>query len=90
MSHKEQRMDRINKAVEDFGGFLYEYRLTHHLSLQEMSEIVGCSASYIWRIEKYKRFPEMDTTLRMLLALWSMEEIYMYLREIVTRERKAN
>ncbi|EFV71669.1 hypothetical protein HMPREF1012_02308 [Bacillus sp. BT1B_CT2] len=90
MRSKEQRLVRISKAVEDFGGYLHEYRLAHNLSLQEMSEIVGCSASYIWRIEKYKRFPEMDTRLRMLLALWSMEEIYMYLREIVTRERKAN
>jgi len=83
-------VNKINKAVEDFGGLLREYRLEHNLSLQDMSEIVGYSTSYIWRIEKYRRFPEMDTKLRMLLAMWSMEEIYMYLQEVVTRERNVN
>ncbi|WP_337017304.1 helix-turn-helix transcriptional regulator [Oceanobacillus massiliensis] len=86
----EKRIERINKAIEDFGGLLHEYRVGHSLSLQDMSEIVGYSPSYIWRIEKYRRFPEMDTRLRMLLAIWSIEDIYLYLQEVVTRERKAN
>lgn len=86
----EQRMERINKAIEDFGGLLHDYRLSHSLSLLDMSQIVGYSPSYIWRIEKYRRFPEMDTKLRMLLAIWSIEDIYLYLQNVVTRERKAN
>ena len=89
MSNKENGMDRINRAIEDFGGLLREYRLEHHLSLQDMSVIVGYSTSYIWRIENYRRFPEMDTKIKMLISLWSMEDIYMYLQEVVTRERNA-
>lgn len=90
MVNGEKRIEKINKAIEDFGGLLHEYRLAHNLSLQDMSEIVGYSPSYIWRIEKYRRFPEMDTKLRMLLAMWSIEDIYLYLQNVVTRERNAN
>lgn len=89
MLNAEEDMDRINKAIEDFGGLLREYRLGHNLSLQDMSGIIGYSASYIWRIEKYRRFPEMDTKLKMLLEIWLTEDIYMYLQEIVTRERNT-
>lgn len=91
MSNMEKGMDRINKAIDDFGGFLREYRLSHSLSLQDMARIVGgYSPSYIWRIENYRRDPMMDTKLRMLLELWPMEDIYLYLQEIVSRERSAN
>ncbi len=89
MSNKVKGMDRINNAIEDFGGLLRDYRLEHHLSLQDLSQIVGYSPSYIWRIEKYRRFPEMDTKLKMLLSIWSIEDIYLYLQEIVTKEAKA-
>lgn len=78
---------KIVKAVEDFGGLIRDYRLTHKLSLQNMAEIVGYSASYIWRIEKYRRYPEMDTKLKMLLVMWSIEDVHKYLAEIVTKER---
>lgn len=87
---KEKRMEKINKAIEDFGGLLHAYRLHHSISLQKMAENVGYSASYIWRIENYKRYPEMDTKLKMLLAMWSIEEVHMYLAEIVTKERNTN
>ena len=83
-------MDKINKASEDFGGFLHDYRLKHNLSLQNMSEIVGYSASYILRIEKYERIPGLDTKLRILLEIWTMEDIYLYLQEIVSRVKKIS
>ncbi|QDP41979.1 helix-turn-helix domain-containing protein [Radiobacillus deserti] len=82
-------MDRINTAIGDFGGLLRDYRLEHHLSLQDLSEIVGYSPSYIWRIEKNKRFPELETRMKILISLWSMEDIYMYLQEIVSKESNA-
>lgn len=81
---------RIKKAVEDFGGLLHDYRIQKQLSLQDMAEIFGYSASYIWRIENHKRFPEMDTKIKMLLAIWDVEEVYGFLEEIVTREQEAN
>jgi transcriptional regulator with XRE-family HTH domain len=91
MSNMEKSMDRINRAIDDFGGLLREYRLAHNLSLQDMSRIVGgYSPSYIWRIEKNRRIPEMDTKIRMLLEIWEVEDIYRFLQEIVTRERNAN
>ena len=86
----EMEKEKVGKAVEDFGGLIREYRLANHLSLQDMAEIVGYSASYIWRIEKYRRYPEMDTKLKMLLAMWSIEDVHMYLAEIVAREKNEN
>ncbi|WP_143063905.1 helix-turn-helix domain-containing protein [Amphibacillus marinus] len=56
---------KIAKAVEDFGGLVREYCMGNSLSLQDMAENVGYSASYIWRIENYKRYPEMDTKLNL-------------------------
>lgn len=85
----EEIRTEINKAINDFGGLLREYRLEHNLSLQDMSEMIGFSASYIWRIERYKRFPEMETKLKILLEMWDTEDIYRYLSEIIIRERNA-
>lgn len=82
---------KIAKAMEDFGGLIREYRLANNLSLQDMTEIVGdYTPSYIWRIENYKRYPKMDTKLKMLLAMWSIEEVHMYLAKIVAEERSSN
>lgn len=86
--NKEKGSVIIKKAVVDFGGFLREYRLQYQLSLQDMSEIVGYSPSYIWRIENYRRFPEMNTKLKMLLVMWSIEDVHKYLALIVEQEKK--
>jgi len=86
---KEKGTIEIDKAVEDFGGTLRDYRLRHLLSLQDVSEIMEYSASYIWRIENHQRFPELNTKLKMLLSIWSTEDVHAYLQAILTKENRA-
>lgn len=87
MDNAEQRMKQIKRAIDEFGGLLHDYRLVHNLSLQDMSDIMGYSPSYIWRVENYKRFPGMSTKLKMLLTMWTTEEVYSYLDEIIKKEK---
>lgn len=89
MDDKVKRNTKVNKAVEDFGGLLREYRLEHQLSLNDLSIIIGYSTSFICRVEKYTRFPELETRLKMLLNIWSEEDVYIYLQEIITKEKNA-
>lgn len=88
MKSTHKRTERVNKAMDDFGGLLHDYRLSHNLSLQDLSEIMGYSASYIWRIENYKRFPEMSTKLKILIQIWSLEDVYDYLDVIVKGQKE--
>lgn len=89
MSNDGKRMELINQAVDDFGGLLREYRKKNFLSLQDMSELIGCSTSYVYRIENNKRNPEMDFRIRVLTEgmNWPAEYIYLYLKEVLSREK---
>lgn len=90
MSNDEKRMELINQAVDDFGGLLREYRKENFLTLQCMAEVIGCSPSYVYRIENKKRNPEVDFRVKALSEgmNWSEEDIYLYLKEILSREKR--
>lgn len=88
MSIEERRMELVNKAINDFGGLLRDYRRDNFLSLQDMSELVGCSSSYLHRIENKKRNPETDFRIRVLIGMnWLTEDIYAYLEKVISREQ---
>ncbi|WP_368901902.1 helix-turn-helix transcriptional regulator [Oceanobacillus oncorhynchi] len=86
----ERRMELVNKAIDDFGRLLCDYRKEHFLTLQDMSLLVGCSPSYIHRIENKKRNPDMDFRIRILSAgmNWSAEDIYAYMEAFISKESK--
>ena len=46
MNQLEGRLAKIEKAVNNFGGLVYEFRVENALSLQDMAEVVSLSPSY--------------------------------------------
>lgn len=90
MNIEEKRMQLVKRAIDDFGGLLKDYRRENFLTLESMASLVGCSPSYIHRIEHYKRKPEVDFRIRVLTMgmHWTTEEVYLYLEEVISREKK--
>lgn len=90
MSNDGKRMELINQAVDDFGGLLRQYRKNNFLTLESMAQAIGCSPSYVYRIEQKRRNPEVDFRIRVLTSGmdWSTEDIYLYLKEVLSREKR--
>ncbi|MEC5424303.1 helix-turn-helix transcriptional regulator [Virgibacillus sp. C22-A2] len=88
-NEEKRRMEKVNRAIEDFGGLLRDYRKENFLTLEDMAQEVGCSSSYIFRIEKNKRNPEITFRIKVLSEgmNWSTEEIYLYLKEFISKEK---
>lgn len=76
-----ERADMIEKAVNDFGRFLYDFRMKNKISLQQMAEKVFVNASYLCRIENGNRKPDFDVRIRILtLGMhWSVIDVMLYL-----------
>ena len=81
--------EKIDLAIEDFGGLIRNYRKDHQLSLHDLAELGGYTPSFIWRIENKKRTPQLETKIRLLLVMWSTEEIHAYLEEVISREKRG-
>lgn len=90
MNATESSLERIEKAVNNFGGTIHEFRINNNLSLQDMAEIVSLSPSYIWRIENSKRNPDIDMRVRILTLgmCWSTSDIHLYLEQILLKKQK--
>lgn len=88
MNNEEiRRTEKVDHAIEDFGRLLRDYRKTHNLSLHDMAELGGYTPAYIWRIENYKRTPQLETKIRLLLVMWSTEDIHTYLDKVISMEK---
>lgn len=87
---EKRRMEKVDQAVEEFGILVKDYRRENLLTLADMAELVGCSSSYIFRIEAKKRNPETDFRIRILtLGMnWSTEDVYLFLEKIISKEKK--
>lgn len=92
MNKVESKLARIEKAINDFGGLVHEFRIRNNLSLQDMAELASLSSSYIWRIENAKRKPDLDVRVRILtLGMnWSTVDIHFYLEQIIAKRSKEN
>ncbi len=92
MNNVEGKLARVGNAVKDFGGLVHNFRIGNNLTLQDMAELVSVSASYLWRIEKAKRKPDLDVRVRILtLAMnWSTVDIHLYLEQMITKESAEN
>ncbi|WP_210471013.1 helix-turn-helix domain-containing protein [Sporosarcina sp. 6E9] len=79
---------KVAKAVEDFGGLIREFRLKNNLSLQDTANLVSCSSSYIWRIENYKRNPELNFRVRLLSLgmCWETKDVQSYIQMVIIKE----
>lgn len=86
----EEKIKLIDQLIEDFGGTIHSFRVSRCLTLQDMAELVSCSASYVWRIENNRRNPDFDVRIRFLEQAmgFSAEDIYVYLSRFSSREEK--
>ena len=92
MNQLEGRLAKIEKAVNNFGGLVYEFRVENALSLQDMAEVVSLSPSYLWRIENARRKPDLDVRVRILNSgmNWSTVDIHLYLEQIIAKKSATN
>lgn len=88
-NEEKRRVEKVNRAIEDFGGFLKDYRKENFLTLEDMAQEVGCSSSYIFRIEKNTRNPEINFRIKILtLGMnWSTEDVYLFLEKVISKEK---
>jgi transcriptional regulator with XRE-family HTH domain len=82
------RAEMIEKAVNDFGAFLYDFRMKKSISLQQMADRVSITPSYLCRIENGKRMPELDVRIRILTKgmHWSVIDVMLYLDQVIGKE----
>ncbi|MCB5936728.1 helix-turn-helix domain-containing protein [Caldibacillus thermoamylovorans] len=82
------RAEMIEKAVNDFGAFLHDFRMIKSISLQQMADRVSITPSYLCRIENGKRMPELDVRLRILTKgmHWSVIDVMLYLDQVIGKE----
>lgn len=92
MNQLENRLEKVEKAVNNFGGLVHEFRLENGMSLQDMAEVVSLSPSYLWRIENAKRKPDLDVRVRILNSgmNWSTVDIHLYLEQIIAKKSATN
>lgn len=92
MNKVDSKLARVENAINIFGGLVHDFRIRNNLTLQDMAEIVSISASYLWRIEKAKRKPDIDVRVRILtLGMnWSTVDIHLYLEQMIAEELVVN
>lgn len=87
--NKDDRELIIEKAVEDFGAVLHDFRVRNNMTLQDMAEVTGVSSSYVWRIEQNRRKPELEIRVNfMTLGMgWTTEDVYLYLDKYIAKTK---
>lgn len=80
-------LERIRKAVDDFGGTIKDYRHEEGLTLDDLATRLGCSASYMFRAERGSRIVPIHMRVRILKEglKWKANEIELYLVETIKR-----
>jgi len=88
-NEEKRRVEKVNRAIEDFGGLLRDYRKENFLTLEDMAQEVGCTSSYIFRIEKNTRNPKVDFRIKVLTLgmSWSTEDVYLFLEKVISKEK---
>lgn len=88
----QQTLERIKKAVDDFGSVIKEYRHKEALTLDSFASRIGCSAAYIFRAEKGSRIVPVHMRIRILKEgiNWKDNEIEQFLIETVRKYEQKN
>ncbi|MCR2822751.1 helix-turn-helix domain-containing protein [Lederbergia panacisoli] len=87
----QQTLERVRKAVNDFGGMIKDYREKKVLTLESLASRIDCSASYIFRAERGSKIVPIHMRVRILAKglNWKASEIEYFLVETVREyERK--
>ncbi|CAM4194066.1 helix-turn-helix domain-containing protein [Lederbergia lenta] len=88
----QQTLERIRKAVDDFGSVIKEYRNKEALTYDSIASRIGCSASFIFRAERGSREIPVHMKIRILREglNWNINEIEQLLVEIGNRYEKKS
>lgn len=80
-------LEKIKKAVDDFGGTIKDYRHKEGLTFDELAIRLGCSASYMFRAERGSRIVPIHMRVRILKEglNWKNSEIEYFLIETVKK-----
>lgn len=83
----QQTLERIRKAVDDFGSVIKDYREEGALTLDSLATQIDCSASYIFRAERGSRIVPIHMRVRILEKglNWKASEIECFLVETVKK-----
>lgn len=83
----QQTLERIRKAVDDFGSVIKDYRKKEALTLDSLANRIDCSASYIFRAERGSRIVPIHMRVRILKKClnWKTSEIECFLIETVRK-----
>lgn len=84
----ENKNRLIELAVNDFGSLIKKYRKENLLTLEDISSLIGCSSSYIFRIERNMRKPSIDFKVKVLTKVlnWSPQDIHAFLEKVIEKE----
>lgn len=88
-SGKQAALEKVTKAINDFGKLVREHRIKNGLSLYDLSLIVGYTPSYIWRIENNDRNPSVEVRVKILTIGmgWDSYDIQRYIMEYTMGEK---
>lgn len=84
---EQQALEKVRKAVNNFGQVIKEYREKEALTLDSLASRVGCSASYVFRAERGSRIVPIHMRVRILKKglKWQKDEIILYLVETIKK-----
>lgn len=89
---EQQLMERIEMIVIDFGRGIRAYREAEGMTLDDLAVRIGCSASFIFRIEKGKRVVPVNRRIMVLKKglRWKQSQIELYLTETIKKYEQNN
>ncbi|MBS4221868.1 helix-turn-helix domain-containing protein [Lederbergia citrea] len=88
----QQTLERVRKAIDDFGGLIKDYREKEALTLDSLASRIDCSASYIFRAERGSKIVPIHMRVRILEKglNWKASEIECFLVETVREYEQKN
>lgn len=83
----QKTLERVRKAVNDFGGVIKDYREKEALTLESLASRIDCSASYMFRAERGSKIVPIHIRARILNKglNWQANEIEQFLVETVKK-----
>ncbi|WP_176555764.1 helix-turn-helix domain-containing protein [Virgibacillus ndiopensis] len=89
---EQQLIGRIEIIVDDFGRGIKAYREAKGMTLDDLAIQIGCSASFIFRVEKGKRVVPVNRRIMVLKKGlgWKQSQIELYLTEKIKKYEQNN
>ncbi|EQB37044.1 hypothetical protein M948_10220 [Virgibacillus sp. CM-4] len=89
---EQQLNGGIEMIVNDFGRGIKAYRDVKGMTLDNLAVRIGCSASFIFRVEKGKRVVPVNRRIMVLKKGlgWKQSQIELYLTETIKKYEQNN